>query len=299
MQNNLQDSELKLALGLLIEADPITAWSAADDIITITHLGGKQTTVDIPFIQQYIENAFELPWDEINSSLVQFIRDHADELTGPQGETGPQGIQGPQGEVGPQGIQGEVGLQGVQGEVGPQGIQGSQGEVGLQGVQGEVGLQGETGPQGPQGEVGPQGIQGETGPQGISVTSVELVNNAIIVSLSDGTTIDAGVISVDAPEVNLSDINDKIDSLTKRVKNYKPEVQYIGGGGSSYNGPKLYQAPLSGTSMLITYPDNLLSYRVYNENGNSIMLDVRHEPGKIRFESNVDLTGCTAEVNYG
>ena len=91
-------------------------------------------------------------------------------IRGPQGETGATGPQGPQG---PQGIQG---------------VQGEQGPTGAQGPQGETGATGATGATGP---------QGETGPQGVSITNVAVTNtNHLIITLSSGSTIDAGEIQV-------------------------------------------------------------------------------------------------------
>ena len=80
----------------------------------------------------------------------------------------------------------------------------------LQGPQGPQGEEGPIGPEGPQGVQGPQGIQGlqgpqgNDGPQGVSVTGakVELASSGssgnvynVIVTLSDGNTIQAGQIT--------------------------------------------------------------------------------------------------------
>lgn len=145
---------------------------------------------------------------------------------GPQGETGPQGIQGVQGvqgEVGPQGPQGEQGPKGDTGSTGPQGPQGIQGEpftyddftpeqlealTGPQGPQGLQGPQGEpftyedftpqqledlTGPQGPKGDTGPQGLQGVQGEPGVGIVNISVDEDGdLIITLTDGTEIDAG-----------------------------------------------------------------------------------------------------------
>ena len=82
-------------------------------------------------------------------------------------------IRGPQGEQGPQGPQGEQGIQGVQGVQGPQG------------------------PQGEAGTNGTNGTDGSDGADGVSVTNVQVTNtNHLIVTLSSGSTIDAGEIQV-------------------------------------------------------------------------------------------------------
>lgn len=93
-----------------------------------------------------------------------------------QGPQGPKGDKGDTGTQGPQGIQGETGAQG------PQGIQG------IQGIQGE---------QGPKGDTGATGATGAQGPQGVSITNVSVnASNHLIVTLSSGSTIDAGEIQV-------------------------------------------------------------------------------------------------------
>ena len=161
---------------------------------------------------------------------------------GPQGPQGVQGVQGEEGPQGPQGPQGETGPQGPKGDDGssvrilpdaqsceqlgdgyidasgylqvltsldprtftnaglirgPQGPQGPQGETGATGPQGP---QGETGATGPQ---GPAGTNGTDGSDGVSVTNVAVTQtNHLIVTLSNGTTIDAGEISVSGGEGN-------------------------------------------------------------------------------------------------
>ena len=136
-----------------------------------------------------------------------FTEEQLAALVGPQG---PEGIQGPVGPQGEQGIQGE---QGPQGEVGPQGPEGLKGETGEQGPQGEQGpagqdgkdftydmfteeqleaLRGPEGPAGKDGEKGADGANGQDGAQGISVTKVEIVDNHLMVTLSDDQVLDAG-----------------------------------------------------------------------------------------------------------
>lgn len=86
-------------------------------------------------------------------------------LPGPKGETGPQGLPGPQGETGPSGPQG------------------------LPGPSGAPGARGEVGPSGPPGAVGPAGPQGAPG---VGIASVKIVGSNLIVTLTNGNTIDAG-----------------------------------------------------------------------------------------------------------
>ena len=66
----------------------------------------------------------------------------------------------------------------------------------LSGASGEQGPQGEKGEQGEQGIQGVQGPQGEKGDQGVSITGATINESGhLIITLSDGTTIDAGLVS--------------------------------------------------------------------------------------------------------
>lgn len=72
---------------------------------------------------------------------------------------------------------------GARGEPGPQGEPGARGEPGPQGLpgpSGERGARGETGPAGPQGE------------PGVGIANVKIVGSNLIVTLTNGSTIDAG-----------------------------------------------------------------------------------------------------------
>jgi len=150
-------------------------------------------------------------------------------LQGPQGLVGPQGVPGIKGDTGLQGvpgIKGDTGLQGAQGNtgrgvaatvidsdgnlqisltdgsivtaghvVGPQGIQGAQGVPGIAGLKGDTGLQGlpgAAGSPGVQGVPGADGAQGSTGATGASVSAGAVVNGHLIITKTDGATIDAG-----------------------------------------------------------------------------------------------------------
>ena len=115
-------------------------------------------------------------------------------------------IRGPQGPKGDTGDTGATGPQGPKGDTGDTGAQGPQGIQGIQGPQGEQGPTGATGPQGPKGDTGDTGAQGPTGPQGISVTNSEITNGHLIVTLSNGNTIDCG--QVVPTEFNISNLKD-------------------------------------------------------------------------------------------
>lgn len=73
---------------------------------------------------------------------------------------------------------------GPQGEIGPQGPPGEQGPRGLQGEGGDAGPRGPRGLPGPAGQPGAPGLRG---PQGVGISSVELIDNAFVVTLTDGT----------------------------------------------------------------------------------------------------------------
>lgn len=127
-----------------------------------------------------------------------FTEEQLKALIGPQG---PEGIQGP---VGPQGEQGVQGEQGPQGKIGPQGPEGLKGETGEQGPAGADGkdftydmftpeqLEALRGPAGADGKDGADGAEGPQGEQGISVTNVAIEDNHLMVTLSNGNTLDAG-----------------------------------------------------------------------------------------------------------
>lgn len=97
----------------------------------------------------------------------------------------------------PKGDKGDKGDTGAQGPEGPQGPQGVKGDKGDTGAQGPQGIQGVQGPSGPTGPTGPTGATGETGATGVGVSNVTVnASNHLIVTLSNGTTIDAGEINV-------------------------------------------------------------------------------------------------------
>jgi hypothetical protein len=96
---------------------------------------------------------------------------------------------------GPQGDKGEQGPQGLRGEQGPAGPAGENGKDGAVGPQGPAGAAGATGPQGPQGAQGAQGAAGPAGKDGVSITSAVVTNGNLIITKSDGTTVDAGRVS--------------------------------------------------------------------------------------------------------
>lgn len=112
---------------------------------------------------------------------------------GPRGPKGRKGDKGPQGDRGPEGPKGPSGTQGPKG---PVGASGASGATGAKGARGEVGPRGERGLEGLSGPQGPIGEQGPKGDTGISITDVDVgFDGHLRCQLSDGTEIDAGVIS--------------------------------------------------------------------------------------------------------
>ena len=109
--------------------------------------------------------------------------------------TGPQGVQGLPGEIGATGIAGQPGPVGSTGATGVAGATGIAGQPGPAGSIGATGVAGATGPQGPKGD---SGEPGATGPAGISITSAVVTNGNLIITRSDGSTINAGPVSATA-----------------------------------------------------------------------------------------------------
>jgi hypothetical protein len=117
--------------------------------------------------------------------------------TGATGPQGPIGLTGAVGAAGPQGIQGLTGATGPQGPIGltgPAGATGAQGPIGLTGAVGAAGPQGIQGLTGAQGATGATGAQGPAGTNGISVTNTQVINDSLRITLSNGTTINAGYV---------------------------------------------------------------------------------------------------------
>jgi len=103
---------------------------------------------------------------------------------------GPQGDKGEQGE---RGLRGEPGIPGEKGEAG------AQGEQGVQGIAGKDGINGKDGLPGVQGPAGKDGVNGTNGKDGVSITSATVNSTGnLIITKSDGTTVDAGKVSTTA-----------------------------------------------------------------------------------------------------
>ena len=143
--------------------------------------------------------------DSINENF-DTLHDSLENLEGGGiiGPTGPKGDTGQDGREGPQGVQGEQGIQGEQGPAGKDGKDGKDGANGADGLPGAVGPQGPAGVQGPKGETGAQGLPGATGPTGpegkagVGIVSAVVTNGNLIITKSDGTTVDAGKVSATA-----------------------------------------------------------------------------------------------------
>lgn len=237
-------------------------------------------------------------------------------LSLPAGPQGPQGVQGPQGPQGVKGPKGDTGAQGPKGDDGTsvriladadactqlgdgyidangdlqvltslspktftnaghiQGPQGPQGEQGIQGIQGPQGIQGEQGIQGPAGQ---NGTNGTNGTDGVSITNVSVnASNHLIVTLSSGSTIDAGEIQVSGGMSNpMTSQGDVIiggasgtptrlakgtagQVLTMNSGATAPEWQTPSGGGGG--GTQLYKHSIS---ISFDYLDDMMYYDFY------------------------------------
>ena len=102
---------------------------------------------------------------------------------GDKGDTGAQGPQGPQGETGPQGLTPHIDNVSGNWFIGDvdTNVQ-ARGPQGLQGPAGSTGAQGATGP------------KGDTGEQGVGINSIQITNGHLMITLTNSTTIDAGLV---------------------------------------------------------------------------------------------------------
>lgn len=154
---------------------------------------------DAPSGIQYIFDGLKWRGQTANKSV--------DLIQGSKGDTGPagrDGVDGMPGPIGPKGDQGDIGPQGKDGDPGAAGPKGDKGDAGPTGPKGEQGLQGVPGPKGDKGDAGvqgtqgPQGIVGPTGPvgkDGISVTTATVTNGNLIITLSNGSIVNAGKVT--------------------------------------------------------------------------------------------------------
>lgn len=209
--------------------------------------------------------------------------------TGDQGSEGIQGIQGPVGPQGPRGLTGESGKNGidgqdgasvVKGEVdstgtlslglsngstievsgnlkGPKGDAGAEGPQGPKGQQGPKGLQGLQGPAGIQ---GPQGPAGNDGTDGVGITSTQVVNGELLITLTNGTTQTAGEVpGIEDAKVNSDGIllvkftDGTIKALGKVTGEQGPQ------GIQGPQGPQGPAGPAGGGSDWFEASTNLLS----------------------------------------
>jgi hypothetical protein len=99
---------------------------------------------------------------------------------------------------------------------------------GIQGPEGPMGPEGPVGPMGPEGPKGDQGIkgdQGEQGPEGVSVVNVNIAaDNHLMVELSNGNVLDAGVLPAGAagePGVGGGVNSAEVEALQAELDNTK------------------------------------------------------------------------------
>lgn len=106
------------------------------------------------------------------------------------GSPGPEGPQGPQGPEGPEGPQGEPGPQGT--SIASASVTGSTLTLVMNDSTSIVVGGSILGPVGPAGPLGPEGPEGPEGPAGRNVVSASVVNDELILQMSDSTTVNAG-----------------------------------------------------------------------------------------------------------
>jgi hypothetical protein len=96
-------------------------------------------------------------------------------------------------------------FQGPEGPRGPRGFQGPQGPIGLTGLRGDQGIQGIQGVKGDKGDQGIQGIQGIQGLTGASIVEADFVDDDIVFTKDDNTTVvlsDAKIILKGEPGID-------------------------------------------------------------------------------------------------
>ena len=119
-------------------------------------------------------------------------RDGVDGAPGLQGERGEKGDKGETGPAGRDGVDGLPGKDGIDGAPGAPGPQGPKGDQGIQGLPGLKGDKGDLGSQGGQGDIGPTGPAGK---DGVGITTATITNGFLIITKTDGTTVNAGSVA--------------------------------------------------------------------------------------------------------
>lgn len=86
-----------------------------------------------------------------------------------------------------------------------EGPKGDKGDTGPRGLEGPEGARGAEGPRGPEGARGAKGDDGVDGEDGVSVVDASIdFDNHLVLTLSDGDTLDAGPIEVPEPSEEAS-----------------------------------------------------------------------------------------------
>ena len=94
---------------------------------------------------------------------------------------------------------GQLGIKGDKGDTGPQGEKGDKGDPGERGPngrQGPTGPQGLKGDKGDKGDDGAPGKDGEKGDDGVGVASAQVINNELIITLTNGNKLNVGKIII-------------------------------------------------------------------------------------------------------
>ena len=133
-----------------------------------------------------------------------FEGSEAEWLESLKGEKGDKGAKGDKGEQGDAFTYEDFTEEQLQGLVGPQGEKGDKGE------KGDAFTYEDFTEEQLQGLVGPQGPQGEKGDKGTSVVGIEIIEDRLITTLSDNSTIDAG-------QFPFEELDEKINDTTERL----------------------------------------------------------------------------------
>jgi len=113
-------------------------------------------------------------------------------------------------------------------ERGEQGLKGDKGDIG---PKGEKGATGTTGAVGATGKAGPSGAKGNTGPKGDNGISIEQVrldfDNHLVVTLSDGSEIDAGDVNTSSDGLGNRPINVALTKTGNAAKGTQSRITYV------------------------------------------------------------------------
>ena len=171
----------------------ITKKDGSKKTATVSGSGGIGIEKD-PTVPEYVKNIKQQDitnWDNKATikDMTDYIKEHKEELRGPQGEPGAQGENGKDGKSAYQ-IWLDEGNKGTEEEF----LESLKGKDGEPGPKGEPGEKGEQGPQGEKGDTGEIGPQGETGPKGDSYVLTEADKQEMVNSVINSVNEELGLL---------------------------------------------------------------------------------------------------------